>query len=64
MKVICIKKTYCNFAFFLHEYTGAGSISAQFSRTMSEETVWSGSALFAYAILSETSVYEISGHLL
>ena len=25
--------------------------------------VWSGSALFAYAILSETLVYEILGHL-
>ena len=26
--------------------------------------VWSGSALFAYAILSETLVLEILGHLL
>ena len=26
-------------------------------------TVWSGSALFAYAILSETLVYEILDHL-
>ena len=26
--------------------------------------VWSGSALFAYAILSETLVYEIVGYLL
>ena len=25
--------------------------------------VWSGSALFAYAILSETLVYKIWGHL-
>ena len=25
--------------------------------------VWSGSALFAYAIMSETLVYEILGHL-
>ena len=24
--------------------------------------VWSGAALFAYAILSETSVYKILGH--
>ena len=26
--------------------------------------VWSGSALYAYAILSDTLVYEILGHLL
>ena len=26
--------------------------------------VWFGSALFIYAILSDTSVYEILGHLL
>ena len=25
--------------------------------------VWSGSALFAYGILSDTSVFEILGHL-
>ena len=29
-----------------------------------EGAVWSGSALFAYAILSEILVYEILGHLL
>ena len=28
-----------------------------------EGAVWSGSALFAYAILSETLVYQILGHL-
>ena len=27
------------------------------------EAVWSGSALFAYAILSDTLVYKILGHL-
>ena len=27
-------------------------------------TVWSGFALFAYAVLSDTLVYEILGHLL
>ena len=29
----------------------------------SEEAVWSGSALLAYAILSDTIGYEILGHL-
>ena len=33
-------------------------------QTAPSGAVWSGSALFAYAILSETFVYEISGHLL
>ena len=28
-----------------------------------EGVVWSGSALFAYAILSDTLVYKILGHL-
>ena len=32
-------------------------------QTVPSEAVWSGSALFAYAILSETSVFEILGHL-
>ena len=34
------------------------------NQTASEGAVWSGSALFAYAILSDTLVYEILGHLL
>ena len=29
-----------------------------------DQTVWSGSALFAYIILSETLKFEILGHLL
>ena len=32
-------------------------------QTAPSGAVWSGSALFAYAILSETLVYEILGHL-
>ena len=32
-------------------------------QTAPSETVWSWSALFAYAILSATLVYEILGHL-
>ena len=28
-----------------------------------DQAVWSGSALFAYVILSDTKVYEILGHL-
>ena len=33
-------------------------------QTAPSEAVWSGSKLFAYAILSDTLVYEILGHLL
>ena len=32
-------------------------------QTAPEGAVWSGSALFAYTILSATLVYEILGHL-
>ena len=32
-------------------------------QTAPSEAVWSDSALFAYAILSETLVFEILGHL-
>ena len=32
-------------------------------QTAPEGAVWSGSALFAYIILSETLVFEILGHL-
>ena len=32
-------------------------------QTAPSGTVWSGSALFAYAILSATLVYKILGHL-
>ena len=32
-------------------------------QTAPEGAVWSGSTLFAYAILSDTLVYEILGHL-
>ena len=32
-------------------------------QTAPEGAVWSGSTLFAYAILSETLVYEALGHL-
>ena len=32
-------------------------------QTAPEGAVWSGSALFAYAILSDTLAYEILGHL-
>ena len=32
-------------------------------QTAPEGAVWSGSALFAYIILSEMLVYEILGHL-
>ena len=32
-------------------------------QTAPSGAIWSGSALFAYAILSEPSVYEILGHL-
>ena len=31
-------------------------------QTAPEGAVWSGSALFAYAILSDIKVYEILGH--
>ena len=33
-------------------------------QTAPSGAVWSGSALFAYAILSDTVVYKILGHLL
>ena len=33
-------------------------------QTAPSEAVWSGSVLFAYAILSTALVYEILGHLL
>ena len=33
-------------------------------QTAPSRAVWSGSVLFAYAILSETLVYEILGYLL
>ena len=33
-------------------------------QTAPSGAVWSGSALFVYAILSEILVYEILGHLL
>ena len=33
-------------------------------QTAPSGAVWSGSALFAYGILSETLVFEILGHLL
>ena len=33
-------------------------------KTAPEGSVWSGFALLVYAILSETLVYEILGHLL
>ena len=32
-------------------------------QTAPSGAVWSGAALFAYAILSETLVFEILGHL-
>ena len=32
-------------------------------QTAPSEAVWFGSALFVYVILSDTSVYEILGHL-
>ena len=32
-------------------------------QTAPEGAVWSGSALFAFGILSETQVFEILGHL-
>ena len=33
-------------------------------QTAPEGAVWSGSALFAFAILLDTKMYEILGHLL
>ena len=37
--------------------------SADLDQTAPEGAVWSGFAAFAYAILSETLVIEILGHL-
>ena len=37
--------------------------SVEPDQTAPSGAVWSGSALFAYAILSATLVYEILGHL-
>ena len=47
---------------FLKIFTGMAN-SADPDQTAPEGAVWSGSALFAYAILSET-LSEILGHLL
>ena len=38
--------------------------SVDHDQTAPSWAVWSGPALFAYAILSETTVYKILGHLL
>ena len=38
--------------------------SVDTDQTAPKGAVWSGFALFAYAILSDTLVYEILGHLL
>ena len=37
--------------------------SADPDKTAPEGAVWSGSALFTYAILSKTLMYKILGHL-
>ena len=42
---------------------GGMANSVQPDQTAPSGAVWSGSALFAYAILSETLVYKSLGHL-
>ena len=43
---------------------GGMSVIVNPDQTAPSGAVWSGSALFAYTLLSETLVYEILGHLL
>ena len=52
----------CAFYFFLKIFSGMAN-SVDPDQIAPEGAVWSGSALFAYAILSETLVYEILGYL-
>ena len=40
------------------------SNTVDLDQTVLSGAVWSGSAMFAYAIVSETLLYEILGHLL
>ena len=47
---------------FLKVFSGIAN-SVDPDQTAPEDAVWSGSALFAYAILLTTLVYEILGHL-
>ena len=47
--------------FFLKIPSGMAN-SVDPDQTAPSGAVWSGSALFAYAILSDTLVYEILGH--
>ena len=47
---------------FLKAFSGMAN-SVDPDQTAPSGAVWSGSALFAYALLSETLVYEISGDL-
>ena len=49
---------------FIFKIINGMANSIEPNQTASEGAVWSGSALFAYAILSDTLVYEILGHLL
>ena len=48
--------------FFLKIFSGMAN-SVDPDQTATSWAVWSGSALFAYAISSDTLVYEILGHL-
>ena len=47
---------------FLNILSGKAN-SADPDQTAPEGAVWSGSALFAYVILSDSLVFEILGHL-
>ena len=51
----------CSFFFFLSKYQWNGKQCRPWSDCSG--AVWSGSALFAYAILSDTLVFKILGHL-
>ena len=47
---------------YLKRFSGLEN-SVDPDQTAPEGAVWSGSALFTYATLSETFVHKISGHL-
>ena len=47
-----------------HKIFGKMANNVDADQTAPSGAVWSGSALFAYAILLETLVYKILGHFL
>ena len=56
-------KCFAKILLFMQFFLSGMANSVDPDQTASSEAVGSGSALFAYIILSDTLVYEILGHL-